>query len=159
MCPRRITKHCATRQELRHLARRSPHRRHGGTNSKQRERAQDPGGSELVRGAPAPGSGALSVSTGGDDPRGGGWKHDEQRDATGQVLRGFLQSMVIPPTGGLLQVTGHVGVMLEIATRQTCPADTRSPMLVAGAAFDPCQGRFRNLPPGRESSDPIIFAG
>ena len=41
-----------------------------------------------------------------------GLEHDERRDAARQALRGFLQSIIIPPGDGLLQVTGNLGSML-----------------------------------------------
>ena len=44
-----------------------------------------------------------------------GLEHDEQRDAARQALRGFLQSIIIPPGDGLLQVTWDLGAMLTAA--------------------------------------------
>ena len=34
------------------------------------------------------------------------------------ALRGFVQSIIIPPGDGLLQVTGNLGAMLEAAAGQ-----------------------------------------
>jgi hypothetical protein len=48
-------------------------------------------------------------------------EHDEQCDAARQALRGFLQSIIIPPGDGLLQVTGNLGAMLEAAADQKMP--------------------------------------
>ena len=50
-----------------------------------------------------------------------GLEHDERRDAARQALRGFLQSIIIPPGDGLLQVTGNLGVMLATAAGQKMP--------------------------------------
>lgn len=50
-----------------------------------------------------------------------GLEHDEQRDAARQALRGFLQSIIIPPGDGLLQVTGNLGAMLDAAAGQKAP--------------------------------------
>ena len=50
-----------------------------------------------------------------------GLEHDEQRDAARQALRGFLQSIIIPPGDGLLRVTGNLGAMLEAAAGQQTP--------------------------------------
>ena len=50
-----------------------------------------------------------------------GLEHDEQRDAARHALRGFLQSIIIPPGDGLLKVTGNLGAMLEAAAGQKMP--------------------------------------
>ncbi len=50
-----------------------------------------------------------------------GLEHDEHRDAARQALRGFLQSIVIPPADGLLQVVGNLGAMLDAAAGQKMP--------------------------------------
>lgn len=50
-----------------------------------------------------------------------GLEHDEHRDAARQALRGFLQSIIIPPGEGLLQVTGNLGAMLATAAGQKIP--------------------------------------
>jgi hypothetical protein len=50
-----------------------------------------------------------------------GLEHDEQRDAARQALRRFLQSIIIPPGDGLLQVTGNLGAMLAAAAGQKMP--------------------------------------
>jgi site-specific DNA recombinase len=50
-----------------------------------------------------------------------GLEHDEHRDAAPQAPRGFLQSIIIPPGNGLLQVTGHLGAMLGAAAGQKMP--------------------------------------
>ena len=47
-----------------------------------------------------------------------GLEHDEQRDASRQALRGFLESIIIPPGDGLLQVRGNLSVMLATAAGQ-----------------------------------------
>jgi site-specific DNA recombinase len=65
-----------------------------------------------------------------------GLEHNEQRDAAREALRGFLQSITIPPGDGLLQVTGNLGVMLAAAVGQKMPG-RQALMLVAGAGFEP----------------------
>ena len=50
-----------------------------------------------------------------------GLEHDEQRDAAREALRGFLQSIIIPPGDGMLQVTGNLGAMLTAAAGQKVP--------------------------------------
>ena len=50
-----------------------------------------------------------------------GLEHDDRRDAARQALRGFLQSIIIPPGDGLLRVTGNLGAMLEAAAGHKMP--------------------------------------
>ena len=44
-----------------------------------------------------------------------GLEHDAQRDAARQALRGFLEKIIIPPGGELLQVVGNFGKTLDAA--------------------------------------------
>lgn len=48
-----------------------------------------------------------------------GLEHAENRDQARQALRGLLHSIVIPAGNGVLQVTGNLGAMLDVANRQT----------------------------------------
>ena len=50
-----------------------------------------------------------------------GLEHDELRDTARLALRGFLQSIIIPPGDGLLQVTGNLGAMFAAAAGQKVP--------------------------------------
>ena len=53
----------------------------------------------------------LAMSLQGDD--------EEQRASARQVLRGFIDKIVIPPGDGLLQVVGNLGEMLKAAADRT----------------------------------------
>ena len=44
---------------------------------------------------------------------------EEQRESARQVLRGFIDRIVIPPGDGLLQVVGNLGEMLKVAGGRT----------------------------------------
>jgi hypothetical protein len=46
-------------------------------------------------------------------------EHDAEHDAARQMLRGFIDRIVIPPGDGLLQVAGNLGEMLTAASGQT----------------------------------------
>jgi hypothetical protein len=50
-----------------------------------------------------------------------GLEHDDQRDHARQALRNFVDKIVIPPGGGLLQVVGNLGAMLDAAAGQKLP--------------------------------------
>jgi hypothetical protein len=79
-----------------------------------------------------------------------GLEHDEQRDAARQVLRGFLERIVIPPGDGLLQVVGNLGAMLEAAQdrnparRAVGYVGCGGPQPSLSAALAPC--RLKHLP-------------
>jgi site-specific DNA recombinase len=50
-----------------------------------------------------------------------GLEHDDQRDDARHALRNFVDKIVIPPGGGLLQVVGNLGAMLDAAAGQKMP--------------------------------------
>jgi hypothetical protein len=50
-----------------------------------------------------------------------GLEHDGQRDGARQVLRGFIDQIVIPSGNGLLQVVANLGAMLDASAGQKMP--------------------------------------
>ena len=50
-----------------------------------------------------------------------GLEHDNHPEAARQAVRGLMESIIIPPGDGLLQVTGNLGAMLATAAGQKMP--------------------------------------
>jgi hypothetical protein len=60
-------------------------------------------------------------------------EHEGEHDAARQALRGFLDTNIIPPGDGLLQVVGNFGEMLTAASGWNDRRWLLSVMVVAGA--------------------------
>ena len=80
-----------------------------------------------------------------------GLEHGAQRDAARQVLRGFLDKIVIPPGDGLLRVVGNLGSMLAAAQGRAHPGGNKA------VGYVGCGGDLNPRPLGYEPVTNILL--